>query len=367
MKALTILGGGNTAFAVAANLALRGFEITLCEHPNFATALDPIRASGKIKLIGVAEQGIAQIHQVTDDIEVALRNDLILLIVPAYAHKPFAEWCAPYLRNGHMIVMTPGTLGALAFGQIVRASGNQHKIAFAETDTAPYVCRKTAPDAATIWGVVSGLGLGVYPATETEPVADALQEIFTINGRTGAASAITPYPNVLACGLSAMNPVVHPAGVLMNAGRVEYARGEFYFYEEGVTPTVAQVIYAVDSERRAIGQALGFALTPVDAAFHAAGFGPKGDLWATINGSRMLTQLRAPGAVNTRWLTEDIPYGLAAWSRLADQLGVATPTMKALVTLAAAALQQDFWQTARTPDQLGLAGMDKFAMLDYVA
>lgn len=367
MKTLTILGGGNTAFAVAANLALRGFAITLYEHPNFASLLDPIRATGQIKLLGVAEQGVAKIHQITSDIQVALRNDLILLIVPAYAQKPFAELCAPYLRTGHLLVITPGTLGALEFAQIVRQAGNQQAIAFAETDTAPYVCRKTAPDTATIWGVVSGLGLGVYPATQTEQVADALQEIFTVNGHSGAASAISPYPNVLACGLSAMNPVVHPAGVLMNAGRVEYARGEFYFYEEGVTPTVAQVIYQVDAERRAIGKALGFDLTPVDAAFHAAGFGPKGDLWATINGSRMLTQLRAPGAINTRWLTEDIPYGLGAWSRLGDQLGVATPTMQALVTLASAALQQDFWQLTRTPAQLGLAGMDKFAMLDYVA
>ena len=77
-----------------------------------------------------------------------------------------------------------------------------------------------------------------------------------------------------------------------------------------VTPlvgAVAQVIYGVDAERRAIGRALGFELIPVDEAFFNAGFGPKGDLWAAINGSRMLTQLRAPGAINTRWLTEDIP------------------------------------------------------------
>ena len=38
---LTILGGGNTAFAVAANLALRGYDITICEHPNFAHTLGP--------------------------------------------------------------------------------------------------------------------------------------------------------------------------------------------------------------------------------------------------------------------------------------------------------------------------------------
>jgi opine dehydrogenase len=365
MRALTILGGGNTAFAVAANLALRGFAITLCEHPEFAWTLDPL-AGGRIKLAGVAEQGVAPLARITTDARVGCENDLLLLIVPAYAHRPFAEFVAPYLRDGHTVVLMPGTLGALEFAQIVRAQGNQSEIRFAETDTAPYVCRKTSPDRATIWGVVGGLGLGVYPAHQTETVAEALEAIFTVDGRSGSATAITPYPHLLACGLSAMNPVVHPPGVLMNAGRIEYARGEFYFYEEGVSPTVAQVIYGVDAERLAIGRALGLALTPVDAAFHAAGFGPKGDLWATINGSRMLTQLRAPGAINTRWLTEDIPYGLAAWSLLGSQLAVATPLMGALVTLAGAALGQDFWAQARTPAQLGLDGLDQATMVQAV-
>jgi len=365
-RSLTVLGGGNTAFAVAANLALRGFAVTLYELPAFAHMLTPIQQSRTIQLLGVAESGRATLACVTTKIEEALENDLLLLIVPAYAHKPFAEICAPHLRDGHTIVITPGTLGALEFAQLVRASGNQHAITFAETDTAPYVCRKTAPDTATIWGVVAGLGIGVYPVAKTDAVADLLAEVFTVNGRSGAESAIVEYPNLLACGLCAMNPVVHPPGVLMNAGRVEYSRGEFYFYEEGVTPTVAQVIYGVDAERRAIGRALGFDLQPVDAAFHNAGFGPKGDLWATINGSRMLTQLRAPGAINTRWLTEDIPYGLGAWSALGQQLGVATPLMEALVTLASVALGKDFRQLARTPAQLGLAGMDAQAMLRYV-
>ena len=367
MNALTILGGGNTAFAVAANLALRGVAVTLCEHPDYAWTLEPVQAERAIHLAGVAETGTAQIHQLTTSAAVGLHNDLLLLIAPAYAHRPFAEFCAPHLRDGHIVVITPGTLGALEFANVVRAAGNDSEILFAETDTAPYVCRKTAPDSAHIWGVVTGLGLGVFPAAGTETVADALQELFTRDGRSGQPTAISPYTNVLACGLSAMNPVVHPPGVLMNAGRVEYARGEFYFYEEGVTPTVANVIYAVDAERRKIGRALGFDLTPVDAAFHQAGFGPKGDLWATINGSRMLTQLRAPGAVDTRWLTEDIPYGLAAWSLLGAQLGVEAPMMRSLVVLAGAALQRDFWQEARTPARLGVAGMDRQAMTAFVA
>src|SRR5437016_5097098 len=146
----------------------------------------------------------------------------------------------------------PGTLGSLEFARVVREQRGPELFAgpdglvIAETDTAPYVCRKTGPASAHIWGVVSGLGVGAFPATRTVHVCGQLEGLFT---------GIRPYPNVLACGLSAMNPVVHPAGVLLNAGRIEHSRGDFYFYDEGVTPAVCHLIYAVDRERRAVGAA----------------------------------------------------------------------------------------------------------------
>jgi opine dehydrogenase len=371
MNSLTILGGGNTAFAAAANLTLRGFDVTLCEIPSFEAMLAPIRESQTIRLDGVAERGAGRLARVTTDVGRALgENELVLLIVPAYAHRPFAEACAAHLRRGQIVVLTPGTLGTLEFAQILASAGRPVRelgVALAETDTAPYVCRKLTPDSAHIWGGVSGLGLGVCPATETQRVTAALAGVFTRDGKSGSETAVRSYPNVLACGLSAMNPVVHPAGVLLNAGRVEYARGDFYFYEEGVTPAVCDVIYALDAERRAIGRALGFELQPVDDAFHAAGFGPKGDLWATINGSRMLTQLRAPGAIQTRWLTEDVPYGLAAWASLADQLGVETPVMDALVKLGLVVTHLDGHPAGRGARELGLAGMSVAEMIQYVA
>ena len=52
---ITILGGGNTAFATAANLTLKGFAITLCELPEFGHTLDPVRDQGVIHLVGVEE------------------------------------------------------------------------------------------------------------------------------------------------------------------------------------------------------------------------------------------------------------------------------------------------------------------------
>jgi opine dehydrogenase len=258
------------------------------------------------------------------------------------------EGLGAQLRPGQVVVLQPGTLGSLEFARIVRARGAAG-VVLAETDTAPYVCRKTGPAAAHIWGVVSGLGLGVFPARETGRALQALAGVFP---------GLRPYPNALACGLNATNPVVHPAGVLMNAGRIEHARGEFYFYEEGVTPAVVRAVKAVDAERLAVAAALGLTLDPVEENYWKGGFGPRGDLWATINGSRMLTQLRAPGSLETRWLTEDIPYGIATWALLGAEHGVATPILRAFTDLGSVVTGLDCWKAARTPADLDLAGRD---------
>jgi opine dehydrogenase len=363
-SSLTILGGGNTAFAVAANLSLAGFRVTLCELPAFRQTVQPLLATREIALDGVAYRDTARVHAVTTDFAEALaENGTVLLIVPAYAHRPFAEACAPHLRPGQTVVLMPGTLGSLEFVRVVREKRGPELFAgpggltVAETDTAPYVCRKTGPASAHIWGVLTGLGVGVFPAARTEPVCRRLEELFA-----GARA----YPNVLACGLAAMNPVVHPAGVLLNAGRIERSRGEFYFYEEGVTPAVCQLIYAVDRERRAVASALGFDLPPVDEAFHRAGFGPQGDLWAAINGSRMLTQLRAPGSLETRWLSEDVPYGLCAWVSLGERFRVPTPILRSLIQLISATVGIDFWKSARTVTELGIGEMRKEQLLCFV-
>ncbi|MBA3413828.1 MAG: NAD/NADP octopine/nopaline dehydrogenase family protein [Chloroflexia bacterium] len=352
---IAVLGAGNTGVALAAELALAGHEVLLWEQPAFAGAVEPIRRGRELRLEGTARTGRAELAGATTDPAEALAWSATLLCsVPSYAHAPILRQILPFLRPGHLLALLPGNLGALAVGRALGAAGVAG-ITVAESDTAPYVCRKTGPDAAVIWGTVTGLGVGVWPAAETAPAMARLEPLFP-----GAVA----YGNVLEAGLSALNPVVHPAGVLLNAGRIERSRGEFWFYEEGVTPGVVAAIEAVDGERRALGAALGLGLTPVAEAFARAGFGPaSADLWAVINGSRMLTALRAPGALDSRWLSEDVPYGLATWSLLGDALGLATPTIDALVTLASAVLATDFRASARGLEELGLAGLDAAGML----
>lgn len=141
----------------------------------------------------------------------------------------------------------------LEFARLLRKNEAPRGVVLAETDTAPYVCRKTPPPSPPSWGVVGGLGLGVISVRNTTQVRAALEPFFP---------GLVTYPHALACGLGAMNPVIHPAGVLLNAGRIEHSPGDFYFYDAGVSPCVCRLICGVAAERRALGQALGSGPAP---------------------------------------------------------------------------------------------------------
>ena len=353
---VVVLGAGNTGTSIAAKLSLEGHEVVLWEHEAYAASLAPLSPQRQVKLLGAGGEGTLRLAGVTTDPAEALgAGDILLASVPSYAHAAFAESLAPHLTARHLLALLPGNLGSLAFAR--RLTGAGHRPLLAESDTAPYVCRKTAPDTATIWGVVPAMGVGAFPAERTSEAIERLAPYFP---------GVQPYPHALAAGLGAMNPIVHPPGVLMNAGRVEYSRGEFYFYEEGVTPGVVRVIEALDAERRALGEAFGLTLLPVAEAFHAAGFGPQGDLWAAINGSRMLTQLRAPGSLQTRWLSEDVPFGLRTWVELGRAFGVLMPVAEALVTLADRVMGSDSWSGGRSLADLGIAGLDRPQLERYL-
>jgi opine dehydrogenase len=355
---VVVLGAGNTGLSIAAKLALEGREVALWEAPSHASALEPLLPGRQVRLTGEGGAGTATLAAVTTDAAAALASaDVLIAAVPSYAHEPFADLLVPHLEPRHLLALLPGNLGSLAFAERLRRANGAAGPLLAEGDTAPYVCRKLGPDHAHIFGVVESIGIGVLGARRTDEALGALEPLFP---------GLRPYPHVLAAGLGALNPVVHPPGVLMNAGRIEYAQGDFRFYEEGVTPTVARMIEALDAERRAIGAAHGIELTPVAEAFSTAGFGPVGDLWATINGSRMLTQMRAPGSLDTRWLSEDVPYGLRTWAELAERAGVAAPVARALVQLGDVVVGTDSWSSGRSLADLGIDDLNDDDLHEYL-
>ena len=81
----------------------------------------------------------------------------------------------------------------------------------------------------------------------------------------------------------------------------------------------------------------------------------------------MLTALKAPGQLDTRWLSEDVPYGLRAWSGLGAALGVPTPVIDAVVALGLTVLSEPMDTNRRTLADLGIDSLTGDEIRAYVA
>jgi opine dehydrogenase len=199
--------------------------------------------------------------------------------------------------------------------------------------------------------------MGVFPSSKTARVLPLLRDLYP---------EVAALRDVLEAGLSNCNPVIHPLGVLLNAGRIEYSRGEFWYYEEGITPATARAMESLDAERINIGKKLGLELPDMASALHSVSYGPKGDLWETLKGSKGLTPIKGPTSLSNRYLTEDVPIGLVCWSQLGRQLGVCTKLMESTVHIAGAISGKDYFVLGRTLKRCGIEGFDASALIEYV-
>ena len=357
-RTVAVLGGGHGARTVAADMTLAGHEVHLFELSRFHENVAAIFEGRQIAITGQARTGAAELAVATHDIAEAIEGaDVILIVVPALYHRDYADLLAPHLRDGQRVVLVPGTLGSLEFTTRIRALGCAAAITISELDTLPYATRIDGPASVHVYHALQALGIGVFPAEKTCDVLTVMRDLYW---------GVTAFRDVLEAGLSNCNPVVHPLGVLMNAGRIEYSRGEFWYYEEGVTPSTARAMEKLDRERMAIGHKLGLDLPGQAETLHAVDYGPKGDLWQTLKGSKRLTPIKGPTSISNRYTTEDIPIGLVCWSQLGDMLGVPTPLMKATVEIGIAVSDVDYWETGRTIERCGIAGMSADGLCEYV-
>jgi opine dehydrogenase len=137
-------------------------------------------------------------------------------------------------------------------------------------------------------------------------------------------------------------------------------------YEEGMTPSVVRVIESLDRERLEIGQRLGIDLPSGVDMMVESGYGPRGTLWESLNGSAGLTPVKGPPSLENRYVTEDIPYGLVAWASIGDAVGVETPMMDALIDLGSVIMGKDCRNEGRNLDHMGLKGMDLQQIKTYL-
>lgn len=355
----TIIGAGHGGKAMAAHLALLGNEVTL--YNRTSQHIEALKARGGITLETPDPDlhGFARLARVTSNIEEAISNaDVIMVVVPADAHASIARAAAPYFRDDQIVVLNPGrTLGALEFVAALCDVGCSTRVTVAEAQTFLYASRADGPAQARIFRVKDAVPLAALPATETARVLEVLAPVFPqfIDGI-----------NVLHTGMNNIGAIFHPTITILNAGWIEATNGDFQFYLDGVTPTVAHIMEAMDRERVTVASAVGVraitALEWLKLAYNANG----NNLHEAIHNQPGYRGIGAPTTLNHRYITEDVPMSLVPIAALGRQYGVSVRGMDSIIRLACIAHRTDYWRRGRTLNKLKIENISVSELVHYV-
>lgn len=355
----TVVGAGHGGKAMAAHLALMGFPVTLYNRTVENVAALAKRKGLDLESFDGGPHGFGRLACVTSDMGEALAEaEIVMVVVPSSAHADVARSAAQHLRDGQIVVLHPGrTLGALEFRHVLRTEGCRADVTVAEAETLIYASRSDGPAQARIFSIKEAVPLAALPATRTSAVLNALAAAYPqfIDGG-----------NVLQTGMNNMGAIFHPALTLLNAGRIENTGGEFQFYIDGVTTSVARVLEVLDRERVTVAAALGIrartALEWLKMAYDATGE----DLHDAIHNQVGYYGIQAPRTLNHRYITEDVPMSLVPIAGLGERYGVSVRAISSIIQLACIIHRTDYWRRGRAPGKLGLDQMSVSELTRYV-
>ena len=348
---ITIAGCGNAGSTVAADLALKGHDVTILKTSNkmHNEHFKTIKDSHKIVLL---EDGLEKVASVktSENIDDAVQGrELIIIFIQTSYHEDLIKKLAKSLEDGQMVMLQPGYLSTCYFLKYCHK-----KITIIEAESSPIDCRIVKP------GVVKVLfrnvrnPLGVYPIADQEKAQEALSKLdlnFEANKTVVEAALHNP------------NLIVHTIGAVLSIPRIEYVNkvgGTYSMYKEVFTPSVWNTVIALDCEKMNVLEALGCSRLPyVEACKYRNSLDDDSDATEVFFDYANNSAPDGPHVPNSRYVTEDVSQGLVLLESLGKALGVETPVCTALIELASSSLGVGFRDMGRSLEKLGKEFVDR--------
>jgi opine dehydrogenase len=359
---VAVLGAGHGGLGLAGDLGLMGFDVTLFSF--FPAELTPVRERGGVQLSGQIE-GFGRIATIVDSVAEAVEKaELILIVAPALSHLTYASLLSGVLRDGQTVVLNPGrTGGALEFDRALARFGCRADLRLAEAQTFIFAAESRGPAAVEILREKDVLRVAALPASDTEAVVETLRGLYP---------QVDPAENVLETSVNNVGGVVHPAAMLLNTAAVELAAAgeDVRFYKDQVNRHIATLVMEkIDRERVAIGRALGISDVWTILDWYKASYGVTGaSLYDALQNHPYYAGFHTPShLLGYNHVPDEVPNSLVPLASLGEVLEVPTPTIRAIIDLAAVMTDVDWWSQGRTVTSLGLAGMSADEMRDFVA
>ena len=349
---VAVIGAGNVGCALAADLALRGVEVRLFNRS--PGRLAAIRDAGGITVTGEIE-GFARLSLVTGSLEQAVDGATVVAVtVPTASLPAYAAALARATREEQLIWLNPGhSGGALYLAAELARAGRGGGRTICQLTTASHISRLAGP--ATVRVLLrSRASVAALPASHLQECHRRLDAL--LPGQFGRAES------VLEADLANLNAILHPPGMVCNAGWIEATAGQVRLLRRRQRAR-GRPGHGRDRPR-APGtgpRTLGVRAVPFAELFHQLGFTTSqglhgGGAYHAIQRSELIRPIQSPPQLDHRYLHEDVGWGLVPWMHLAAAAGSPAPTITALTHLAGVINGIDYPREGLTLERMGLAG-----------
>lgn len=342
---IAVIGTGNVGVAFAADLSIKGHEVTLLKTSSYKSdAFDRLIKNGKRVFLKEKSTYIeTAIKEVSKDLSKVAEAEVIFCTIQSNFYDGLVERIHQYLHNDQIVVCISSYASSFYFETYCR------KLPMLVEATGPYLeGRVELNDKPNEVVFRVGYRHEVIPVACFSNHDTCMEKLHKIS-----KGFIAKYC-VLESALLNPNMVLHTIGSIMSIPRIEYSKGNFCMYREAYArgnDSTINLLMRLDEEKMKVLKNLGFFKTSV---FEAGGFNMSDPIESLHRYSESSDRAISPTSVHSRYITEDVSEGLVLMESIALHIGLELPVTSSLITLASVALEIDFRKTGRTIQRLGI-------------
>ncbi|XP_078351418.1 tauropine dehydrogenase-like isoform X1 [Oculina patagonica] len=355
---LLICGSGNGAHAFAGIASsLKGTEVRVLslyqdEAERWSAAMQKNDLEVTLHRKGKEPSSIkSKPALVTKNPEDAMRDvDIVVFVLPAFAHQVFLDTLKPYIKPGTIIVALPGEPGIdFQIRHVLGETGRQCTIM--NFESLPWACRTTS----------FGVKCEVLGTKETlqgamkkgDGVAPKKDPVSTLQYLLGPLPKLVVSGHLLGVQLMSVNAYLHTSIVYGQwAGWDGNPVDEAPLFYHGVSKSTAELTSSVSDEvlniAKVIEEKSGADMSGVVHLYqwymrcYPEDISDKTNFYTAVRSNAAYEGLKHPVKPTEdgkfmpnfayRYMTEDIPYGLVVIRGIAEIVGVETPNIDKVLT-----------------------------------
>jgi hypothetical protein len=377
---ITVCGGGNGAQTLVP-IASHNLGCPVDIYAPFADETEQLAAGiaehGGIEVTGAVKAKARPRRVSADPAEVIPGSSLVFLVLPAFAHESTLQQIVPHVDEGAWVGAIPARGGFDFCADRVLRTHERGDINLFGLQTLPWACRilKYGREV-QILGVKAAVDAATRPAAGIKSIKHILER--TLGLTIGEASSL------MALTLANTGQLIHP-GIMYDLFRdwdgLPFLAEEVPLFYHSLSDRGAQTLSSMSDEIQSIREHLEPALElsavrPLkDWLFrsYASAIADPSTLRRAFVTNQAYAGLQAPMRkiseglfvpdLKARYLSEDVPFGLASSQAIAGIAGLETPVMERVIHWANECLGFDVLdqsnREARLPQKYGLNNLEQ--------